>query len=301
MSVEVAVVALGPDLCIGRGLQQLRGDAHPVARLAHAAFEHVRDVQRTRDLRRRDGLALVRERRIAGRDGQRRNAAEVGDDVLGDAVAEILLLRVAAHVHERQDDDRRLLAGRALGRVQPGNSRLAGARACLLHRAGCRLGLDQAPNVREQRLPALVRRLAIPARQVRRVRQLEDDRALARLDRHRNQGAIAIRERSLGAHPARSDGGGRPEYDHGIRSPQRALDALIEHLAGAQVVVPPDRATGRTERVGEASGRCRIFTRVRDEDVRHGVPVTRVTGYPNERTSTHALSTRIAPHESAEP
>ena len=39
--VEVAVVALGPDVAAGRAVDELRGDAHAVAGFAHAAFEHV--------------------------------------------------------------------------------------------------------------------------------------------------------------------------------------------------------------------------------------------------------------------
>jgi hypothetical protein len=39
--VERAVVTLGPDMRAALRLNQLRGDAHPVARLAQRAIEHV--------------------------------------------------------------------------------------------------------------------------------------------------------------------------------------------------------------------------------------------------------------------
>ena len=52
-------------------------------------------------------LALEGEGGVAGDDRQRRHLRQVGDDVLGDAVAEIFLLGIAAHVDERQDADRR--------------------------------------------------------------------------------------------------------------------------------------------------------------------------------------------------
>ena len=44
---------------------------------------------------------------------ERRDLAEVGDDVFGDAVAEVFLLGIAAHVGERQDADRRAVGVRA--------------------------------------------------------------------------------------------------------------------------------------------------------------------------------------------
>ena len=45
MSVELAVVALGPDVPVGLRVDQLDGDADAVARLADAAFEHVVDAE----------------------------------------------------------------------------------------------------------------------------------------------------------------------------------------------------------------------------------------------------------------
>ena len=41
---EVAVVSFGPDVMSGLGIDQLRGDTQPPARLAHAALD---DVART--------------------------------------------------------------------------------------------------------------------------------------------------------------------------------------------------------------------------------------------------------------
>ncbi len=43
---QVAVVVFGPLVGIGARVDQLRGDAHLVARALHAAFEQVRDTQR---------------------------------------------------------------------------------------------------------------------------------------------------------------------------------------------------------------------------------------------------------------
>src|SRR5438552_7186611 len=96
----------------GFGIDQLRGDAHPVAALAHAAFEHIAHAEFAADLLHIDRLALVGEARIAGDDEEPADAAERGDDLLDHAVGEILLLRVAARILERQDGDRRLVRQR---------------------------------------------------------------------------------------------------------------------------------------------------------------------------------------------
>ena len=52
-------------------------------------------------------LSLVGERRRARGDAERLHLRERHDDVVGDAVAEILVVRIAAHVRERQHRDRR--------------------------------------------------------------------------------------------------------------------------------------------------------------------------------------------------
>ncbi len=102
-----AVVAVGPQMRPGRGLDQLRRDAHPVARLAHASFQDIAHAELTPDLSHIDGSALVGEARIARDHEQPFDPRQAGDDVLDHAVGEILLLRIAAHVLERQDRDRR--------------------------------------------------------------------------------------------------------------------------------------------------------------------------------------------------
>ena len=60
-----AVIALGPEMGAGRGIDQLTGDAEPVARLADAALEHIAHAQFPRDLADVDGAALVGEGGIA--------------------------------------------------------------------------------------------------------------------------------------------------------------------------------------------------------------------------------------------
>ena len=62
---QVAVVSIGPDVIAGCGVDELRGDAHAIAALAHAALQHVAHAEFAGDALHVDGLALVDERRIA--------------------------------------------------------------------------------------------------------------------------------------------------------------------------------------------------------------------------------------------
>ena len=115
---EVAVVALRPDVAAGGDVVELRGDAHAVAALAHAALDHIADAELLGDLLHVDGLALVDERRVARDHEEPAQLRQRGDDVLADAVGKILLLRIAAHVDEGKHGD-----GRPVGRRQ-GRARL---------------------------------------------------------------------------------------------------------------------------------------------------------------------------------
>ena len=116
---EDAIESLGPEMSTRRGIDQLGGYANPVSRFPHAAPKDVADLQLAGELVDLHGLALEIEGRVAGNDKDRRNLGEIRDDVLGDAVAEVFLLRIAAHIRERQDEDgrfRRRLIGSGCGR-----------------------------------------------------------------------------------------------------------------------------------------------------------------------------------------
>ena len=107
--LELAIEVIGPQMRPARSIDQLRGDADPLRRLAHAAFEHVTHTQLATDLLHIDGPALVGKARIARDHEQPPDVAERGNDVLDDAVGEIVLLRIIAHVLERQNRDRGLV------------------------------------------------------------------------------------------------------------------------------------------------------------------------------------------------
>jgi hypothetical protein len=67
------------------------------------------DPELLRDLLRRDGPVLAYKRRIAGDDEQAGNLRQVGYQVVGDSFCEILLLRLATQIEERQHGDRGLV------------------------------------------------------------------------------------------------------------------------------------------------------------------------------------------------
>ena len=99
---DQAIEAVGPQMRAGFGVDQLRGDAHAVAALAHRTFEDIAHSEFAAHLLHVDGAALVGEARIAGDHEEPADAGERRDDLLDHAVGEVFLLRVAAHIGEGQ-------------------------------------------------------------------------------------------------------------------------------------------------------------------------------------------------------
>jgi hypothetical protein len=93
----------------GECIDQLPGDAHLRARLAHRAFQDIADPRFAAYPAHINGLALVGEGRIAGDDEEPSDTRQRGDDLLDHAVGEMLLLRIAAHIGKGQHRDRRLV------------------------------------------------------------------------------------------------------------------------------------------------------------------------------------------------
>src|SRR5262245_54149941 len=91
---------------------QLGVDAHSLSSFTHAALEDCIDAESPTELLDVNGFALVGEHGIAGSDMKTRYLGQIRNDVLGDTVAEVLLLGIAAHVDEWQDGDRGLFSGR---------------------------------------------------------------------------------------------------------------------------------------------------------------------------------------------
>jgi hypothetical protein len=125
--LELAVVAVRPDVRAGRCVEELRVDADALALAAYAAFENIAGVQRLADVANVACLALVLECGIARDHEQAADLGEVGDQVFGHPVGEIGLVRVAAHVVERQHGNRRLSGGHRGGNLCRTSGRCCGA------------------------------------------------------------------------------------------------------------------------------------------------------------------------------
>src|SRR5262249_29829356 len=99
--LNVAVIALRPEVALGDGIDQLRRDADAAACLAHTPLHNVAHTQRFSHSRDVDGGPAEVEGRIAGDDAEGAIPREPDDDVFGDAVGEIPLLWIVASVLER--------------------------------------------------------------------------------------------------------------------------------------------------------------------------------------------------------
>jgi hypothetical protein len=101
---QLAIVALGPDVGLAPGFNELRGDAHAVAGAPDAALDEVVGAQRLADFGRALLGVLVEHRGMACDDTDAAGAAlaELGDHLLGQPVAEKVVLRLTGEIGERQ-------------------------------------------------------------------------------------------------------------------------------------------------------------------------------------------------------
>jgi hypothetical protein len=104
--IGAARVELGrPKMRPSLGADELGIDAHLVAALPRAPFQHVAHAELPADLCHVDGLALLGEGRAARDDEAAADAREAAGELVGDDVGEIVLRGVATQVREGQDDD----------------------------------------------------------------------------------------------------------------------------------------------------------------------------------------------------
>ena len=108
--VDLALEGFGPDVVAVFGIDKLRGDANPVAGLTHAALKHGVYVERPADLRDVLVLAFELKGRGSGRDLETLGLGQHIQNLLGDAIGEILLIALGAEVGKREDRDGELLA-----------------------------------------------------------------------------------------------------------------------------------------------------------------------------------------------
>src|SRR5439155_21717884 len=95
---QLAVVGLAPEWLLGPWIEQAGNDPHPRPGPTDASFEDRRHAKLLRDRGNPLARLLVLHRRRAAHDLQRRYLGQRGDDVVSDPVAEVLILRVGAHV-----------------------------------------------------------------------------------------------------------------------------------------------------------------------------------------------------------
>src|ERR1700730_13752049 len=88
------------------GIDQLHVDQHLIAASSYAAFHDIANPQIAPDMFSIDSLALVGKGCVAGDHEAPRNPRQIGRQIIGNAVREILLVRVVRKVREGKDNDR---------------------------------------------------------------------------------------------------------------------------------------------------------------------------------------------------
>src|SRR6516225_320221 len=107
--VEVALKSVSPDMAAVQAIHQLCRQPHAIAGLANAPFQHIASAENSPDFADVARLSLEHKTRIASYDQQFLNFRQRRQHVFSDAVGEIFLLGIAAHVLERQHRDGRLI------------------------------------------------------------------------------------------------------------------------------------------------------------------------------------------------
>ena len=105
---HVAVVALRPELMSLRGVDELRRDAQARARLAYAAVEHEARAELLADAAHVQVAALECQRRRTRHHPKTGELGERVADLVGQPVAEVLVLHVRAQIRKGEHGDRAL-------------------------------------------------------------------------------------------------------------------------------------------------------------------------------------------------
>src|SRR5208337_567836 len=104
---DVLFETIGPKMGAARRVDQLRVDAHSALVALHRSFEDVSHAKLLADLLGVDVLPLERESRVAGDHETAANARQIGGQILGYAISEVILVRVVREVGEWQHDERK--------------------------------------------------------------------------------------------------------------------------------------------------------------------------------------------------
>ncbi len=103
--VDDPIVLLGPQMLLGPCVDELSGDAEPAPGFPHASLQREPDVQLLGDLGKPQARGPVLHGRRAADDSKSPDAGQIGNDLLGQAVTEVGVVRIRAHVGERQHDE----------------------------------------------------------------------------------------------------------------------------------------------------------------------------------------------------
>ncbi|MCZ7599457.1 MAG: hypothetical protein M5U09_19420 [Gammaproteobacteria bacterium] len=106
--VQRTVESVRPHVMSVLRVDELSGDANMIAGPSNAPFENVPRAQLRSDLLDANRSSFIGKGRISRDYRKSAKVGQRGDDVLRDAVTEILLRRIPTHVGERQHRDRRL-------------------------------------------------------------------------------------------------------------------------------------------------------------------------------------------------
>ncbi len=117
-----AVEPVGPEGGAGLGVGELDGEAHLLGAVAQAALHDIAHAEFAADRPGLDRPPLVGLGRGLRDDEGAGGPGEVGGQVLGDLLGEVILLRVAGLVGERQDDEGQARP-RRIGRGDPRHAR----------------------------------------------------------------------------------------------------------------------------------------------------------------------------------
>src|ERR1700722_2659569 len=93
-------------MLVRRGVDQLGGDANLVTRVKDRAFDHSVDFELACDLRERLMGVLVGHRGSTRDDPERADLPEVGDQLVSDAVGEVVLRRFVGEAFDREHGER---------------------------------------------------------------------------------------------------------------------------------------------------------------------------------------------------
>ena len=109
---EAAVKMLRPYMASSGHVVKLGCNTHPVGNFAHATLYYVVHAKFLGDLFEVDSLAFVDEGRVSCDHEEPAQLRQRSDDILGNAVGKILLLRIATHVREGKHGDGRPIGSR---------------------------------------------------------------------------------------------------------------------------------------------------------------------------------------------